>query len=76
MKKLANFTKREIVFYSLVFLSGLIYQPQWVYNNFWFKADFYDSTPFTIYYWQFLLVYSILIVPVVWYVVRLIKRYL
>lgn len=69
-------TKKEIGFYSLVFLSGLVYQPNWVYDNFWGKADFYDSLPFTVYYWQFGLVYSIILVPVVWIFIRAIKRYL
>ncbi len=76
MRKLPKFTKKEIAFYSLVFLSGQVYQPQWVYNNFWFKADYYDSIPFKIYYWQFLLAYSIVLVPIVWSVVRLVKRHL
>ena len=76
MRKLSKFTKKEIAFYSLVFFSGLVYQPNWVYDNFWGKADFYDSLPFTVHYWQFGLVYSIVLVPVVWIFVRVIKRYL
>jgi len=76
MRKLPKFTKKEIAFYSLVFLSGQVYQPNWVYDNFWGKADFYDSLPFTVYYWQYCIVYSLILVPVVWYVVRLVKRYL
>ena len=76
MRKLYKFTKKEIAFYSLVFLSGQVYQPGWVYDNFWGKANFYESIAFTVYYWQFALVYSIILVPVVWYAVRLIKRYL
>jgi len=71
---LPNITKKEIAFYSLVFFSGLVYQPDWVYDNFWGNAGFYESIPFNIYYWQFALVYSIILVPVVWSVVRLIKR--
>jgi hypothetical protein len=76
MRKLPKFTKKEVAFYSLVFLSGQVYQPNWVYDNFWGKANFYESIAFTVYYWQFALVYSIILVPVVWYVVRLVKRYL
>jgi hypothetical protein len=76
MRKLYKFTKKEIASYSLVFLSGLVYQPGWVYDNFWGKADFYESIPFTVYYWQFALAYSIILTPVIWYVVRLIKRHL
>ncbi|CAB4668328.1 MAG: hypothetical protein F2653_01030 [Actinobacteria bacterium] len=76
MRKLPKFTKKEIAFYSLVFISGQVYQPSWVYNNFWFKADFYDSIPFKVFYWQFLLIYSLILVPVIWFVVRLVKRFL
>ena len=76
MRKLPKFTKKEIVFYTLVFFSGQVYQPNWIYDNFWGKADFYDSLPFTVDYWQFGLVYSIILVPVVWGFIRAIKRYL
>ena len=75
MKKFPKFTKKEIAFYSLVFLSGLIYQPLWVSNNFWFKADFYDSIPFTVPYWSFLLMYSLISTAFVELVIRCVKKY-
>ena len=67
--------KVRISILSLTFLLGFIYQPNWVYNNFWFKADFYDSIPFTVPYWSFLLVYSILSTVLVECLIRLVKRY-
>ena len=76
MRKLPKFTKKEIAFYSLVFISGLVYQPRWVYDNFWGKADFYSSIPFTVYYWQFLIVFSLVQVSFAWLGVRVVKKHL
>jgi len=67
--------KTRILILVVTFLFGLIYQPVWVYNNFWFRADFYDSIPFTIPYWTFLLIYSIISTLFVELIIRLIKRY-
>jgi len=69
-------TKKEIAFYLLVFISGLVYQPNWVYDNFWGKANFYDSLPFTVYFWQLQVIYALILVPIVWGLIRAIKRYL
>ena len=67
--------KAHISILVVTFLFGLIYQPVWVYNNFWYKADFYDSIPFTVPYWVFLLVYAIISTVFVESVIRLIKKY-
>ena len=67
--------KVRIFILSFTFLLGFIYQPNWVYNNFWFKADFYDSIPFTVPYWSFLLIYSILSTVLVEVLIRFIKKY-
>lgn len=76
MKRGIPVTKKQIVFYVFVFLFGLIYQPNWVYNNFWFKADFYDDIPFQVPYLVFLIIYSFLNTIFVWYLVKFIKKYL
>ena len=76
MKQGIKVTKKQMVFYVLVFLFGLVYQPNWVYNNFWFKAGFYEDIPFQVPYLVFLIVYSYLNTIFVWYVVKFIKRYL
>ena len=67
--------KVRISILLFTFLLGFIYQPNWVYNNFWFRADFYDSIPFTVPYKGFLLIYSILSTVFVNYLIRLVKRY-
>ena len=67
--------KVKISILSFTFLLGFIYQPNWVYNNFWFKADFYDSITFTVPYWSFLLIYSILSTVLVEVLIRFIKKY-
>ena len=67
--------KVRILTLSFIFLLGFIYQPNWVYNNFWFKAEFYDSILFTVPYWSFLLIYSILSTMAVEVLIRFIKKY-
>ncbi|CAN2177964.1 hypothetical protein MCEMRE130_00217 [Candidatus Nanopelagicaceae bacterium] len=71
MIKRPTFT--QIVFYSLVFISGFLYQPNWVYDNFWDKADFYDSIPFDVPFSIFLLIYSFVLTTLVWGFVRFAK---
>jgi hypothetical protein len=63
-----------MVFYVLVFLFGLVYQPNWVLDNFWLKADFYDDIPFQVPYLVFLIIYSYLSLIFVWYVVKFVKK--
>ncbi len=70
-----NMKKTRISILIVTFLFGLIYQPVWVYNNFWYRADFYDSIPFTVPYWVFLLIYAIISTAFVELVIRLIKKY-
>ena len=67
--------KTRISILVVTFLFGLIYQPVWVYNNFWYKADFYDSIPFTVPYWSFLLIYSLISTAFVELVIRFVKKY-
>jgi hypothetical protein len=66
-------TLTQAIFYFFVFFSGFLFQPNWVYENFWSKADFYDSIPFDVPYLVFLLVYSSLITTLVWYFVKFAK---
>ena len=68
--------KIRITLLSFIFLLGFFYQPVWVYNNFWFKADFYESLPFEVPYWSFLLTYSIISTFLVELVIRFVKKYL
>ena len=67
--------KTHISILVVTFLFGFIYQPVWVYNNFWFRADFYDSIPFTVPYWSFLLIYSLISTAFVELVIRFVNKY-
>jgi hypothetical protein len=76
MKQAIQVTKKMMVFYVIIFLFGLVYQPNWVVNNFWLKADFYDDIPFQVPYLVFLIIYSFINTIFVWYLVKFIKKFL
>jgi hypothetical protein len=67
---------KQGVFYSFIFLFGLIYQPVWVYENFWSKAKFYEVLPFDFPYIGFILIYSSLWTIFCFFFVKLAKKYL
>ena len=69
-------TVKQSIFYVVIFLTGFIYQPNWVYENFWSKAGFYDSLPFDFPYTGFLLIYSSLLTALMAISVKLIKKFL
>ncbi len=74
MEALKRLSFKQYSFYAVVFLFGFLHQPNWVIDNFWLKADFYDSLPFQFPYVLFLFIYSILLVGVTWTVIQWIKR--
>ena len=76
MKQGIPVTKKQMVFYIFVFLFGLVYQPNWVLDNFWLKADFYEDIPFQVPYLVFLIIYSYLNTIFVWYLIKFIKKHL
>lgn len=67
--------KTRIVLLVLTFISAMAYQPNWVYENFWSKADFYDSIPFTVPYLAFLIIYSVITTSLIELAIRFIKKY-
>ena len=67
--------KTRIAILILTFAFALIYQPNWVYENFWSKAGFYDSIPFTVPYFVFLIIYSSITTGITEIGIRLIKKY-
>lgn len=67
--------RRRISLLVLIFLSAMLYQPTWVYENFWSKADFYDSIPFTVPYLAFLMIYSLIATSFAELAIRFIKKY-
>ena len=67
--------KVRITLLIVTFLSAMLYQPNWVYENFWSKAAFYDSIPFTVPYLAFLIVYSSITTGFVELCIRCIKKF-
>ena len=67
--------KVRISLLSFTFLLGMLFQPNWVHENFWSKADFYDSIPFTVPYLVFLLIYSVITTGLAELGIRFIKKY-
>jgi hypothetical protein len=67
--------KTRISLLVLTFLSAMLYQPTWVYENFWSKADFYDSIPFIVPYIVFLMIYSLIAASFAELAIRFIKNY-
>lgn len=74
MRAVKGISLKQYIFYGVVFLIGFLYQPNWVRDNFWLKADFYDAFPFKFPYLLFLLIYSTLSVGATWTVIRWVKR--
>jgi hypothetical protein len=76
MKTSIPVTKKQLVFFPLVFIFGFLFQPNWVLDNFWLKADFYGDLPFRVPYLAFLSLYAFLNTLFVWYLVKLVKKIL
>jgi hypothetical protein len=58
-----------------IFVISFFYQPDWVYENFWNKAVFYDSIPFTVPYLIFLLICAAVSTTLAELGIRFIKKY-
>jgi hypothetical protein len=67
--------KTRICLLALTFLSAIVYQPNWVYENFWSKADFYDSIPFTVPFLAFLVTYAVITTALAELGIRFIKKF-
>ena len=67
--------KIRISLLVIVFLSAMLYQPNWAYENFWSKAEFYDSIPFAVPYLVFLTIYSLIVASFAELAIRFIKKY-
>ena len=57
------------------FISAIFYQPNWVYQNFWSKAEFYDSIPFRVPYLVFLVIYALVTAGLAELGIRFLKKY-
>lgn len=69
-------TVKQSIFYVIIFLTGLMYQPNWIYENFWSQAGFYDSLPFDFPYLGFLIIYSSLLTAFMVFIVKMVKKFL
>ncbi len=67
--------KVRIAILVFTFLFAMVFQPNWVLDNFWYKADFYDSIPFTVPFLAFLIIQAALTTVWVELVIRFIKKY-
>lgn len=66
MTKLSIGTWKQRVFYGSMFLLGYLYQPNFIYENFWSRADFYKSIPFTVPFWLYSIVCGVVFAFIVW----------
>jgi hypothetical protein len=67
--------KTRITLLAITFLTAMLYQPNWVYENFWSKAAFYDSIPFKVPYLAFLIIYSVITTSLAELGIRFVKKY-
>jgi hypothetical protein len=70
-----NMNKTRITLLTTCFLVAMLYQPNWVYQNFWSKADFYNSLPFTVPFLVFLIIYASISTAIAELGIRFVKRY-
>jgi hypothetical protein len=76
MRKLKTGTWKQRVFYGFIFLIGYIRQPNFVYENFWSRADFYESLPFAVPFWFYSIVCGVVFAFIVWCLIRFAKKHL
>jgi hypothetical protein len=67
--------KTRIAILVFTFLLGLVYQPNWVYQNFYSNPRWVDDAWWSLSYPAYLLVYALLSTAFVELVIRLIKKY-
>jgi hypothetical protein len=50
-------------------------QPNWVTDNFWYKAEFWDALPFNFPYMGFILIYAAIVTALFDQFIRFVKKY-
>jgi hypothetical protein len=50
-------------------------EPNFIYENFWVEAEFWDILPFTPSYWLYRFLYAVSITGLIELVIRFIKKY-
>ena len=74
MRKINTGTWKQRVFYGFMFLIGYVRQPNFVYENFWSRADFYESLPVAVPYWFDSIVCGAVFAIIVWAFIRFAKK--
>lgn len=68
-------SKARISILSITFLFGFFYQPNWIYNTFYFNPRWIDGAWWSLNYPVFLILYAVISVVFVELVIRIIKKY-
>ena len=68
-------TKHKAILLA-TFIFSFFVQPSWVYNNFWAKADFYDSIPFAVPYFVYASIAALTAAGTCELAIRFVQKYL
>jgi hypothetical protein len=67
--------KSHIAILVFTFLLGLVYQPSWIYQNFYSNPRWVDDAWWSLPYPAFLIVYAVVSTVFVELVIRFVKKY-
>ena len=67
--------KTRVLILVFTFIVGLVYQPNWVYQNFYFNPRWVDDSWWSLSYPVYLIVYAVLSIICVELAMRFIKKY-
>jgi hypothetical protein len=67
--------KVRISILSITFLIGFIYQPNWIYQNFYSNPRWVDDAWWGLNYPAFLIIYAVISVGFVELIIKFIKKY-
>ena len=68
-------TMQHLALLALCFLISVFVQPNWVTDNFWFKAEFWNALPINSPYMGFILIYAAIATALFDQFIRLVKKY-
>ena len=68
-------TKKRLAILVLVFIVGIYYQPNWIYQNFYYTPKWVDDASWAPNYVVYLFVYASLSAVFVELLIRFIKKY-
>ncbi len=68
-------TKIRIALLASCGFVSFFHQPNWVSDNFWYEAEFWDYLPFNFPYIGFILIYTVLTTILFDQFIRFVKKY-